>query len=97
MQTKAKKKLQGELDDVTVEREKERSSASAMAHKQKKFDQQLAEERAAKEALAAERDNAEKQARAMETKLLSLNNELSDMEDRLAEVSLEPVKECVFS
>ena len=43
---KTKKKLQGELDDTVVQMERERNNATQMASKQKKFDAQLAEERA---------------------------------------------------
>ena len=83
---KARKKLQGELDDVTVLMERERSNAAQMAHKQKKFDQQMAEEKAHSQALMLERDNAEKTARQNETKALSLQNANDELEERLAEV-----------
>jgi len=82
---KAKKKLQGDYDDVSHQMERERQNATTMANKQKKFDQQLAEEKANAAVLAAERDNAEKVARQNETKVLSLQNSNEELEDRLAE------------
>jgi len=82
---KAKKKLQGEYDDVNHQMERERQNAATMGSKQKKFDQQLAEEKANSAQLAAERDNAEKLARQNETKVLGLQNANEDLEDRLAE------------
>lgn len=85
---KNKKKLQGELDDVTVSMERERNNAVSMGQKQKKFDQQLAEEKANLQAMTIERDNAEKLARQNETKTLSLQNANEELETRLADVSL---------
>lgn len=82
---KTKKKLQGELDDTVVQMERERNNATQMASKQKKFDAQLAEERAQLEALRIDRDNVEKTARNNETKALSLQNLVSELEDKLAE------------
>lgn len=84
---KARKKLQSELEDVTVSMERERQNASQFASKQKKFDAMLNEERANLQAMIAERDNVEKQARQNETKVLSLQNANGELEDRLAEVS----------
>ena len=45
----------------------------------------MEEERRKTAQLAAERDNADKAARQNETKVLSLNNQLEELEDRLAE------------
>ena len=86
-----KKKLQGDYDDVNHQMERERQNAATMMSKQKKFDQQLAEEKANSAVLAAERDNAEKVARQNETKVLSLQNTNEDLEDRLAEVRVSVV------
>ncbi|XP_065659055.1 myosin-10 [Hydra vulgaris] len=82
---KARKKLQGDLDDVTVLMERERNNASQMAAKQKKFDQLLSEEKSRSQALASERDNVEKVARANETKILSLQSANEELEDKLVE------------
>ena len=78
----------GEFDDVTVQMERERNNAGQMASKQRKFDQQLGEERKNYQALQADRDNMEKMARQNETKVLSMQNNLAEMEDRLADVGL---------
>lgn len=83
---KARKKIQGELDDVTVQMERERNNAGQMSSKQRKFDQQLAEERKNLQAMQAEKDNMGKLARQNETKFLSLQNTNAELEDRLAEV-----------
>jgi myosin protein heavy chain len=83
---KAKKKLQGDYDDVSHQMERERANAASMATKQKKFDQQLAEEKANSAVLAQERDNAEKMSRANETKVLSLQNRNDELEDQKAEM-----------
>ena len=83
---KARKKIQGELDDVTVQMERERNNAGQMANKQRKFDQQLAEERKNLQAMQNERDNMGKLARQNETKCLSLQNANSELEDLLTEV-----------
>jgi len=82
---KIKKKIQDEYDDVSHQMERERQNAATMLTKQKKFDQQLAEEKANSAVLAAERDNAEKLARQNETKVLSLQNANEELEDRFAE------------
>ena len=89
---KARKKIQGELDDVTVSMERERNTSAQMSHKQKKFDQMLSEEKANSAALALERDNAEKLARQNETKVLSLQNANDELEDKLTEVTLFCIK-----
>ncbi|XP_066910591.1 myosin-10-like [Clytia hemisphaerica] len=82
---KVKKKLQGELDDANVQTERERQNAAQISSKQRKFDTQLAEERAQLEALRVDRDNVEKQARANETKVLSFQNLVAELEDKLAD------------
>ena len=48
---KTKRKLQAEVDDMTVELESQRSNVSNMDKKQRKFDQALAEEKAVSERL----------------------------------------------
>ena len=47
--TKSKKKLQAELEDISVELESHRANFSNMEKKQRKFDQNLAEEKAISE------------------------------------------------
>ncbi len=46
---KSKKKLQAEVEDMTVELENSRSQFGQMERRQKKFDQNLAEEKAISE------------------------------------------------
>jgi len=66
--------------------ERERNNTGQMASKQRKFDQQLAEEKKNYQALQSDRDSMEKLARQNETKVLSMQNNISEMEDRLNEV-----------
>lgn len=58
-----------QLDDITLDLEKERNMVSTLEKKQRKFDNQLSEERAEKERLTAERDQREAEAREKETKV----------------------------
>ena len=83
---KSKKKLQAELEDYTVELESTRSSFTALEKRQRKFDQNLAEEKAISERLAMERDNAERESREKETRILNQARELEELRDRCEEV-----------
>lgn len=83
---KSKKKLQAELDDMTVEVESQRSNVSNMEKKQRKFDQMLAEEKSVSERLAAERDLSEKESRDKETKILNLQRQLEETEERMEQL-----------
>ncbi len=65
--------------------ERERTNALNYEKKQKKFDQLLNDEKNVSERLAAERDNAEKNARQNETKVLSLTHQVEELEDNLAD------------
>ena len=58
---------------------------SSLEKRQRKFDQMLNDEKAVAEKLGLERDAAEREARANETKVISLTHELEDMQDKLAE------------
>ncbi|KAL9957068.1 hypothetical protein ACROYT_G038658 [Oculina patagonica] len=82
---KTRKRLQDEVDDVQLNLEKERAAVSALEKKQRKFDQMLAEEKAISEKNAMERDNAERDARQNETKVISLTRELEEHQDKLVE------------
>ena len=53
---KSKRKLQSEVEDLNVEIDNHRSNYSALEKKQKKFDQNLAEEKAISERYAIERN-----------------------------------------
>ncbi|KAJ7340172.1 Myosin-9 [Desmophyllum pertusum] len=82
---KTRKRLQDEVDDVQLNLEKERAAVSALEKKQRKFDQLLAEEKAISEKNAIDRDNAERDARQNETKVISLSHELEELQEKLAE------------
>nr|CAG4643693.1 EOG090X00BY [Lepidurus arcticus] len=75
---KSRKKLQAELEDVTVDLDSQRARVIELEKKQRNFDKVLAEEKAVSERYANERDLAEREAREKETKVLSLNRELED-------------------
>uniref|UniRef100_A0A1W7RA51 Myosin heavy chain, non-muscle n=1 Tax=Hadrurus spadix TaxID=141984 RepID=A0A1W7RA51_9SCOR len=83
---KSRKKLQSEVEDVTIEVESQRSKVSELEKRQRKFDQMLAEEKAISERIGLERDNAEREAREKETKILSLSREVEDKQDQLEEL-----------
>ncbi|XP_074598828.1 myosin heavy chain 10 [Brevipalpus obovatus] len=79
---KSKKKLQQEVEDLNVELENQRSKVSDLEKKQRKFDAMLAEEKALSERFAIERDNAEREAREKETRILALQRDLAEKEDQ---------------
>lgn len=66
--------------------ESTRGHISSLEKKQKKFDQQLAEQHALAEKNASERDAAEARARQFETKSLSLTREQEELQDKLDEL-----------
>ncbi|XP_013779485.1 myosin heavy chain, non-muscle-like [Limulus polyphemus] len=82
---KSKKKLQSEVEDLNVELDSQRSKVSELEKKQRKFDQMLAEEKAVSERISQERDNAEREVREKETKILSLTRDLDEKQDLLEE------------
>lgn len=66
------------------------SSLRELEKKQKRFDQQISEERANMEKIKIERDSYAQESRDRETKILSLNNDLGELRDRLDK--LEDIK-----
>ena len=64
------------------------NAKTQMAGKQPKFDQQLAEELKNLQSVQTEGYNMKKLARQNETKCISLQNQNSALEDRLAKVGL---------
>lgn len=79
---RSRKKTQTEVEDLNRELENQRSSTSQMEKKQRKFDQALAEEKAVSEKLGAELDNAERESRENATKILNLQRELEELQDK---------------
>uniref|UniRef100_A0A6M2DP06 Putative myosin class v heavy chain n=1 Tax=Xenopsylla cheopis TaxID=163159 RepID=A0A6M2DP06_XENCH len=83
---KSKKKVQAELEDTTIDLETQRAKVIELEKKQKNFDKVLAEEKTISEHLAQERDNAEREAREKETRVLSLTRELDEERDKIEEL-----------
>ncbi|CAH1795103.1 unnamed protein product, partial [Owenia fusiformis] len=82
--SRSRAKLQAELEDVQIEAENARGALTNMERKQKKFDQQLAEERNLAERLSIEKDSAEREAREKETRILNLNRDLDDLREQMS-------------
>ncbi|KAK3091423.1 hypothetical protein FSP39_019778 [Pinctada imbricata] len=87
---KSRKKLQAEVEDLNVELESQRASVAASDKKQRKFDQLLAEEKAVSGEVSKyymlnmELDNASRESREKETKILNLTRELDELKEMYA-------------
>ena len=68
---KAKGKLQGEIEDLTVELERANAAASALEKKQRNFDKIIEEEKAKHAELLAEYEQSQKDARSHANERLS--------------------------
>ena len=62
-----------------------RSASREAEKRQRKFDQQQAEDRVNLQSALAERDGLEQGMRDQESKILSLGNEIADLQQRLEE------------
>uniref|UniRef100_A0A914YEA6 Myosin heavy chain n=1 Tax=Panagrolaimus superbus TaxID=310955 RepID=A0A914YEA6_9BILA len=78
-----RKKLAQEVDDLNLELNKIRTSCEILDKKQKRFDQQLAEERNRLVEITRDRDQYAQESRDRETRILSLQNELDTLRDQL--------------
>lgn len=83
---KSKKKLQSEVEDLTVELEVQRTKIGELEKKQRKFDSMLAEEKALSERYSQEKDLAEKESRDKESKILTLARTLEDKHQQIVEL-----------
>ncbi|CAI5456207.1 unnamed protein product [Caenorhabditis angaria] len=81
----SKKKVQQEFEDVAMELENIRSSHRDAEKRQKKFETQMAEERAAVQKALIDRDAIAQESRDRETRILSLLNEVDLMKEQLEE------------
>ena len=70
---KSKRKLQAELEDAQVDIDTNRAKVIELEKKQRNFDKMLNEEKGNYERCLQEKENAEREAREKETKILSLN------------------------
>ncbi|KAH9506277.1 Myosin-9 [Dermatophagoides farinae] len=82
---RSKKKLQSEVDDLNIELENQRSKVCELEKKQKKFDAMIQEEKELSAKIANERDQAERESREKETKILSLQRQLEDRDNLYVE------------
>lgn len=83
---KSRKKLQVELEDAINALEQQKSQALDRERQQRKFDQNMAQQKQEHQKLLEERDQAEKEARDKETKILSLSRDLEEMEEQMVEL-----------
>ncbi|KAK6059852.1 hypothetical protein COOONC_02495 [Cooperia oncophora] len=74
-----------QLEDANIELENIRTASREMEKRQKKFDMQLAEERANVQKAILERDAHAQESRDRETRILSLVNELEQMKGAIDE------------
>ncbi|CAB3399757.1 unnamed protein product [Caenorhabditis bovis] len=81
----SKKKVQQEFEDIAMELENVRSSHRDAEKRQKKFESQMAEERATVQKALLDRDAFAQESRDRETRILSLLNELDVMKEQLEE------------
>lgn len=75
-----------QVEDLTIELDSHKTKVSDLEKRQRKFDQLLAEEKAISEQLALERDNAEREVREKETRILTLIRELEEREEHNEEL-----------
>ena len=85
---KTNKRLQAEVEDMSVESDNNRSHITSLEKKQRQFDKALADERQISAKCAEERDQAQREAREKETKAISLGHECDDLKDKVGENSL---------
>ncbi|CAP23200.2 Protein CBR-NMY-1 [Caenorhabditis briggsae] len=81
----SKKKIQQEFEDVAMELDNVRASHRDSEKRQKKFETQMAEERAAVQKALLDRDSMSQELRDRETRVLSLMNEVDLMKEQLEE------------
>ncbi|XP_047737475.1 myosin heavy chain, non-muscle isoform X3 [Hyalella azteca] len=85
---KSRRKLQAELEDAQVDIDTNRGKVVELEKKQRNFDKLLNEEKANYERCLQEKEMAEREAREKETKILSLNRSVEEMQERLEEVDM---------
>ncbi|OAF70315.1 Myosin heavy chain 11 [Intoshia linei] len=80
--SKSKKKTQSEFDDIVRELDEQRSANIILDKKQRKFDQNLADERLIAEKIVNEKDLIERQCRDSETKCITLQREIDESNEK---------------
>ncbi|XP_014405933.1 PREDICTED: myosin-14 [Myotis brandtii] len=83
---RGRRRLQQELDDATMDLEQQRQLVSTLEKKQRKFDQLLAEEKAAVLRAVEERERVEAEGREREARTLSLTRALEEEQEAREEL-----------
>lgn len=81
----SKKKIQQDFEDISLELDNVRTSHKDAEKRQKKFEAQMAEERATVQKALIDRDTMSQELRDRETRVLSLMNEVDIMKEQLEE------------
>jgi len=83
---KSKRKIQVELEDAQLNIDTNRARVVELEKKQRNHDKQLNEESAKYNRCVQEKEIAEREGRDKDTRILSLNRTVEELEDRLEEV-----------
>merc|ERR1719259_849643 len=83
---KSKRKTQAELDDAYLSIDTNRARVVELEKKQRNHDKQLNEESAKYNRCVQEKEISEREGREKDTKILSLNRSIEELQDRLEEV-----------
>ncbi|XP_042247521.1 myosin-16-like [Thunnus maccoyii] len=86
---KIKQRLQGEVEDLTIDLEKSNAAAAALDKKQRVFDKLAAEWSCKNEELQLELDNSQKESRSYMTELYKLKTAYEESQDQIDTVRKE--------
>ncbi|MBN3306880.1 MYH16 protein, partial [Amia calva] len=86
---KAKQRLQGEVEDLTIDLEKSNAAAAALDKKQRTFDKMIAEWSQKCEELQVELDNSQKECRSYMTEVFKLKTAYEEALEHLETVKKE--------
>ncbi|MBN3312154.1 MYH16 protein, partial [Atractosteus spatula] len=86
---KAKQRLQGEVEDLTIELEKSNAAVAALDKKQRTFDKMIAEWSQKCEELQLELDNSQKECRSYMTEVFKMKTAYEESLDHLETVKKE--------
>ncbi|GAA6226014.1 myosin-16-like [Lates japonicus] len=86
---KVKQRLQGEVEDLTIDLEKSNAAAAALDKKQRVFDKLAAEWSQKNEELQLELDNSQKESRSYMTELYKLKTAYEESQDQMETVRKE--------
>ncbi|XP_040918611.1 myosin-16-like [Toxotes jaculatrix] len=86
---KVKQRLQGEVEDLTIDLEKSNAAAAALDKKQRVFDKLAAEWSQKNEELQLELDNSQKESRSYMTELYKLKTAYEESQDQIETIRKE--------